>query len=356
MKDARTNNLLFSLQQQLEALRAMKPGEKPPVLRLQRSEIEYCRDTWEHGVLRGEHRLYDIASLICRRLTGTQDIQHVARVVMGHKEEDETAGTVGSTRIVIEEHITRENLKRFTDFTLASRIARRYRYRSSHDQPFSVLYPRASFLELWPTSIVEDAPTSRVLTRVKTNDQIWNKVCDALFAIDSLLVRDKLLNTHSKYVKDVFGIKILTPRKADSYRVDHMLDNVVWSMGELGDAGLPFDGGFEKLELIERKDYLSVPPEQKKRTGWEAIKNVYRWGQNLFEVQIQTEANYFLEAMHLTDVSHRTFEMQRRQMRRDLELIVPHYAEFRVLLKLLFRRDDDELGELEQSLVWLEID
>jgi len=351
VKDERTNRLLHSLQQQLEALRA-SDGLSPPVLVLEKKDIDYCRDTWDHGVLRGEHRLYDLAALVCRRLTGTSNIQHVARVVVGPKEEEEAPG---GARIVIEEHITHENLKRFTDYSLATRITRRYRYRASHEQPFNVLYPRASFLELWPLDVREESPATRVLTRVKTNDQIWNKVCDALFAIDSLLARDKLLNPHSKYVKDVFGIKVLTPRKSDSYRVEKILDGLTWSFDELATIGLPAEVGLQKLDVVERKDYLTVPLEQKKRTGWEAIKNVYRWGGHLFEVQVQTEANYFLEALHLTDTSHRTFEMHRRQMRRDLEQQVPHYAEFRRLLKMLFRRDDDGLGELEQALPWLTI-
>lgn len=354
VRDQRTNRLLASLSQHLEALReASRTGSSPPVLTIAREEIEICRETWEQGVLSGEHRLYDFATLLAQGLTGSRNTQLVARVVMGQKEEEEAPG---STRIVIEEHITRENLKRVTDYSLAQRIARRYRYRASHDQPFGVLYPRASFLELWPLDSIEDAPATRVLTRVKTNDQIWNKVCDALFAIDTFVERNKILNAGSKYIKDVFGVKVLTPRKADSYRVDEILASITWTQRQLMELGLAPEAGLMHLEVIERKDYLSLPPDQKKRTGWEAIKNVYRWGNQLFEVQIQTEANYFLEALHLTDTSHRTFEMQRRQMRRELEKVVPHYADYRRLLKLLFRREDDEeLAALEESLPWLEI-
>jgi hypothetical protein len=354
IRDQRTNGLLASLSHHLEALRdAAQRGAAPPVLTIAREEIELCRDTWEQGVLSGEHRLYDFATLVAQALTGSRNTQLVARVVMGQKEEEEAPG---STRIVIEEHITRENLKRVTDYSLAQRIARRYRYRASHDQPFGVLYPRASFLELWPLETIEDAPATRVLTRVKTNDQIWNKVCDALFAIDTVVARNKILNAGSKYIKDIFGVKVLTPRKADSYRVDEILGVITWTQRQLMELGLTPESALMRLETVERKDYLGVPQDQKKRTGWEAIKNVYRWGSHLFEVQIQTEANYFLEALHLTDTSHRTFEMQRRQMRRELEKIVPHYADYRRLLKLLFRREDDEeLAALEESLPWLDI-
>jgi len=346
--------LLASLSAHLDALRASGlSGEAAPVLVLERSEIENCRDTWETGVLSGEHHLYDFATLIAHRLMGTSHVQLVARVVMGQKEEEEGPG---SQRIVIEESITRENLKRVTDYSLAQRIARRYRYRASHDQPFGVLYPRASFLEMWPLETTEEAPATRVLTRVKTNDQIWNKVCDALFAVDTLVKRDKILNSGSKYIKDVFGVKLLTPRRADSYRVEKILNHVAWTPREIEEIGLTPDPSLLEVELVERKDYIGLPMEQKKHTGWEAIKNVYRWGTQLFEVQIQTEANFFLEALHLTDTSHRTFEMKRRQMRRELERVVPHYADYRRLLKLLFRRqDDEELQALEESLPWLTI-
>ncbi|MBL8788621.1 MAG: hypothetical protein JNJ59_27240 [Deltaproteobacteria bacterium] len=354
VRDERTNRLLASLSWHLDALRASaRSGQEPPVLKLARDEIENCRDTWESAVLRGEHHLYDFAALLAQALTGSKHVQHVARVVMGRKEEEEGPGT---QRIVIEETITRENLKRVTDYSLAQRIARRYRYRASHDQPFGVLYPRASFLELWPLETIEDAPATRVLTRVKTNDQIWNKVCDALFAVDTLVRRDKIVNTDSKYINDIFGVKVLTPRRADSYRVEEILAVITWTVRQLAELGVVTDPGHLHLELVEHKDYLSVPTDQKKKTGWEAIKNVYRWGAQLFEVQIQTEANYFLEALHLTDTSHRTFEMKRRQMRRELEKVVPHYADYRRLLKLLFRREDDEeLHALEESLPWLEI-
>lgn len=43
--------------------------------------------------------------------------------------------------------------------------------------------------------------------------------------------------------------------------------------------------------------------------------------------------------LDLTDTSHRTFEMQRRRMRWELEERVPHYRDFRRVLKYIFRAD-----------------
>lgn len=337
IRDERTNRLLESMATQVRALReAAALGTEPPVLELQRSEIDYCRDQWELGVLEGEHRLYDLATLMAWRITGTRRVELVARVLVGPKEEEES---LQSPRIVIEERITREELKRVTDYSMAQRIARHYRYRPRYEDPFGKLYPRASFLEMRPLDMADDAVATRVMTRVKANEQIWNKVCDALFDIDSFVQRDKILNQRSKYIKDVFGVKILTPRRSDSYRVDAALRAMRFGRSEIEGLGLEWERDVEFLDLIEHKDYLALPPEQKKRTGWEAIKNVYRWGTQVFEVQIQTEANYFLEVLDLTDTSHRTFEMQRRRMRWELEERIPHYRDMRRLLKFLFRPD-----------------
>jgi len=343
IRDRRTNGLLEQLANQLQALRASEAtGAATPVLTLSRAEVDYCRQQWEAGVLRGEHRLYDLAMLLTRRLTGSPRVELVARVLVGPREEEETAEL---PRIVIEERITLQDLKRVTDYSLANRIARHYLYRPRHEAPFGKLYARASFLELRPLGQADDALATRVLTRVKANEQIWNKVCDALFDIDSILKRDKILNPRSKYIKDVFGIKILTTRRADSYAVDAALANTSFTEAELATLGITWAPADARLELLEHKDYLSVPPDRRKKTGWEALKNVYRWSGHLFETQIQTEANYFLEVIDLTDTSHRTFEMQRRRMRWEIEERIPHYRDMRRVLKYIFRNDPDKIVE-----------
>lgn len=330
-KDERTHRLLDRLASQLEALRqAESTGAKAPLLVLHRSEVDYARARWDDHVLRGEHRLYDLATLLARQLLGTRNLQLAARIIASPRQE-KTA-----QRIVIEETITRDDLKRYTDHTLATRIARRYQYRPSHRDPWGKLIARASFLELRPLEAGSDgAPVTRVLTRVKVDDQIWNKVCDAFFDIDHLVRRDKLLNRASKYIKDVFGLKLLTVQREESYEVGDLLDHMSFSPEDLLELGIP--DADQDMELLESKDYLSLPPAEKKKTGWEALKNVYRWCGQVFEVQIQTEANYFLEASDLSSTSHRTFDMQRAALRAELEERVPHYREFRRLLKSLFK-------------------
>ncbi|MDP6944654.1 MAG: hypothetical protein QF464_10935, partial [Myxococcota bacterium] len=293
----------------------------------------YARRSWKRAVLDGERRLDDLGTLLAWGLLGTRRIHPVARVICSSRHEPE------SRRIVIEEALTRGELTRYTDHSLAARIARRYRYRADHRSPYGKLIHRASFLELRPLEAVVTAPATKVLTRVKVDDQIWNKVCDAFFDVDNLVTRDKILNPLSKYIKDVFGIKILTAGPEQSYEIAEILTDIAFGAQELEDIGLGAEGAEEDavLEILEAKDYVSLPPEQKKQTGWEALKNVYSWRDQVYEIQIQTEANYHLETSDLSDTSHHTFEMRRQSLRLKLDEVIPHYKEFRTVLKALFK-------------------
>ena len=67
-----------------------------------------------------------------------------------------------------------------------------------------------SFLELRPLEAVGAAPATIVLTRVKVDDQIWNKVCDALFDVDNLVARDKILNPLSQTICLLRGNRLLS--------------------------------------------------------------------------------------------------------------------------------------------------
>lgn len=332
IKDQRTQALLGRLSEHLATLNATdQSGQQPQRLVLRRQDIDYCRRQWEQAILRGEAGLLDFGTLVAWKLCDTRRIRMVARVVASPKKE------LDADRIVIEQPLARDDIARVTDHSLAASLARRYRYRQKGKRAYGKLYARASFLEHRPLESRPDGLATRIMTRVKVDDQIWNKVCDALFDIDSVVRRDKVLNAASKYIKDVFGVKVLTQRREDSYRVAEVLSSMEVCSGDLEALGGSADG-CGPVELLETKDYLALPDGEKKKTGWEAIKNVYRWRGQVFEVQIQTEANYFLEQSDLSSTSHRTFEMQRQALRLDLAGRVPHYAEYRALLKALFKR------------------
>lgn len=347
MSDPKASALVTQLSRQLADLRrADAKGGIPPVLTLSQEDIRYARTAWNKAIRLGESRLYSLATVIAWRLLKTRQLELVGRVYASSRHESERR------RFVIEETLTRDDLTRHADHALATRLARRYRYRPGPSSPFGKLYVRASFLDLRPLEAVDEPLATRVMTRVKVDDQIWNKVCDSLFDIDQIVRRNKILNAQSKYIKDVFGIKVLTPSKMASYRADEVLTPLRLDDAELGELDLALSCGRD-VELVEQKDYLGLPEGERKQTGWEAIKNVYRWEGQVFELQIQTEGNYFLESSDLSDTSHRTFEMRRSALRAELDEQVPFYREFRALLKVLFRYGRVRRGTTLPS--WLRI-
>ena len=51
------------------------PAPAPAPLVIEDEDIRYARRSWQMAVLAGEHRLYDLATLLAWRLLGTKKIQ-----------------------------------------------------------------------------------------------------------------------------------------------------------------------------------------------------------------------------------------------------------------------------------------
>ena len=87
-KDERTSRFLARIALQLDMLRdADAAGKRAEELVLSLEEIAHVRARWEDIVLRGEQQLHVLASNLAEDLLQTENIQRVARVVAGPKEE-----------------------------------------------------------------------------------------------------------------------------------------------------------------------------------------------------------------------------------------------------------------------------
>ena len=49
----------------------------------------------------------------------------------------------------------------------------------------------------------------KFISRIKAEEQIWNKVVDTIFGLDRLVRADKQLRHLGRFVKDVFGVKAI---------------------------------------------------------------------------------------------------------------------------------------------------
>jgi len=126
-----------------------------------------------------------------------------------------------------------------------------------------------------------------------------------------------------RYVKDVFGVKIVVGTPEDAYRVQD----------EVKTFELPGEAGPQKLELIEVKDYLERP--SRKQSGWSALKSVVQWGGRTFEIQVQPLSNFLHERERLTRESHSGFKATRERVRDEVAQRLPLFGFYRALLKWL---------------------
>jgi hypothetical protein len=184
---------------------------------------------------------------------------------------------------------------------------------------------------------------NRLTSRVKAEEELWNKVADEIFQLDQLVTRDKHLRQYSKYVKDIFGIKIVCDDDATCMKVHEMLSSIetsdpAWAkVDAVMPAALDGESLDERfLDFIETKDYLTCDQNEMKKTGWKAIKSVVKWRERLFELQVQPLGNYYLELDHMAGPSHSSFKVQRDKLRDEVSLRVPLYGFYRKLLQMVF--------------------
>jgi hypothetical protein len=174
----------------------------------------------------------------------------------------------------------------------------------------------------------------RIISRIKAEEEIWNKVVDEIFDLDSIVSRDKKLRHLSRYVKDIFGLKIVVGTYRDVRRVHNALQKRGWSKSVLGEFGIESRKSTQRLQFVEVKDYLSS--EERKQSGWEAMKSVVQWWDKTFEIQIQPLPNFHHEREYLTRESHNSFKLNREQVRRQVAEQVPLFRFYQDLLQWLF--------------------
>ena len=161
----------------------------------------------------------------------------------------------------------------------------------------------------------------RLLSRVKAEEEIWNKVADEIFNLDGLVLRDKELRHLSRFVKDVFGIKVVVADEADVYKVHQALTALELKNEALARFSLPPGVWASSLEFLEVKDYLDR--EHRKRSGWKAMKSVVRWADKTFEIQLQPLGNFLHEREALTRESHAGFKARREELRTKWRCTAP---------------------------------
>ena len=302
--------------------------------RLVFSKVQLAQARAEFGAMirRGEKDLHALAGLLAQELLGTYALRSSA---IGEIERTRE-------RFTLTIDVSEEDVAASTDLDLGTRILARLAIADHRG------WMRAALV----SNVVEYEPAEptalnvyRILTRIKAEEEIWNKVVDELFDLDRIVLKDKQLRHLGRYVKDVFGIKIVVGVDDDARRLQAHLASLSFSEDRLTARGLPGNERHSRLEVVETKDYLDRP--SRKQSGWSALKSVVRWADRTFEIQVQPLSNFLHEREKLTRESHASFKTTRERVRDEVAERLPLFGFYRALLRWLFLDPSSEAPHQE---------
>lgn len=291
-----------------------------------RGQIDRARAAFDAMLVRGERRLHQLCDLLASSLL--QDFQ-LQSVVIGEVENS-------SERFLLATDIDRAQLYQTSDITFGSKQLSELRFvRDAAIRHASLISNVVEYQAVEPNRY----EVFKILSRVKAEEEIWNKVVDEIFDLDGIVLRDKELRHLSRFVKDVFGVKIVVGHNDAVYKLQSALATTEWSDEELAPFEIESDDA-RRLEFVEVKDYLGR--EHRKRSGWSAMKSVVRWAGKTFEIQIQPLSNYLHERELLTRESHASFRIRRERLRGEVAERLPLFGFYLRLLRWLFIDPESE--------------
>ncbi len=311
---------LIAYLEQKRTLILNSPSERH-TLTFSRADLTRARKAFSRMIRHGEESLHRLCELICDTYLSQYQIQSVA---IGELESTKK-------RFTFTEALKSSELYSTTDLDLGNRQLSRLRYFDGRGWSKAALV--ANVVEYQPTE-PNELSIHRVISRIKAEEEIWNKVTDEIFRLDELVEKDKKLKKLSWYVKDVFGLKLVVGAAKDAQALQRSLGELHWSTETLRRHQVESGIGCQQLTFLEVKDYLNS--RGRKRSGWQAIKSVVRWHGKTFEIQIQPLRNFLHEREQLTTESHSGFKAQREQVRDEIAKQIPLFGFYRDLLQWLF--------------------
>ncbi len=234
-------------------------------------------------------------------------------------------------RFLLQQSLEEHLLFGLTDLDLGQRLLARVKFTTGDG--LSDVRLVANAVEYLPQG-ENELGVHKVISRIKGEEELWNKVVDELFHLDRIVERDKQLRPLSRYVKDVFGLKFVVSSVSEVPAVHARLLAKSWMRAELEEAGVTPQEGTYRLELVETKDYLTL--QGRKGSDWMAIKSVVRWWGKPFELQIQPLRNHYRERERVTRESHDQHKARREQLRDEVAARIPLFGFYRDLLRWAF--------------------
>lgn len=316
------NDLVAYLAQVRERL-MLAPTQTQEIV-FSRAHLRQCRSAFDRMIRKGEEGLHRLCELFCNSFFDQYQLQSV---VIGEVPSN-------GERFTLTQLISRDDLYSTIDLDLGNRQLKKLQYFDGEAWTAPALV--ANMVEYQPT---EPNPMNihKLISRIKAEEELWNKVVDEIFGLDALVKRDKQLRHLSRYVKDIFGIKVVVGTSAEALALHAALEALTFDGQQLARVGLTESDDAHTLSFLETKDYLR---HNEKESGWEALKSVVRWNSRTFEIQVQPLRNFWREREHLTRESHAGFKGRREEIRQQVSAQIPLFGFYQALLKWLFQNPD----------------
>jgi hypothetical protein len=294
-----------------------------------RSNLTEVRKAFARMIRHGEERLHRLCELLAETLFDSN--YTLQSVVIGEVETTRE-------RFTLVQNLTSADLYSHTDLDLGNRQLQRLRYYGGGTWSRAALV--ANVVEYQPVEMNRWG-IHKCISRIKAEEQIWNKVVDTIFGLDRLVRLDKQLRHLSPFVKDVFGVKVVVGGAREVRALHGALTKLRWPPAALERHRVPVLDSTTALEYIEVKDYMAA--RGRKATGWEAIKSVCRWWDSMVEIQVQPLRNFHREREWLTRESHAGFKARREELRNRIAETIPLFGFYRDLLRWLFVSSDEQV-------------
>ncbi len=306
--------------------RIMAAPQDPVTISFSQSHLGDIRKAFAGMLLRGERKLHLFAELVSREYVGAYLL---SSVVFGEIENSRE-------RFVLSQSISSDDLYSITDLDLGNRQLSKLRFFQNEQWVKANLV--ANVVEYQPVAL-NSHQIQKIISRIKAEEEIWNKVVDEIFDLDSLVKRDKLVSHLSFFVKDVFGIKIVVAQAQDVVPLHQTLLSRPFAAGLRQELRIPVEPSTESIEVLEVKNYGGA--EYQKQSGWDAIKSVISWWGKTIEVQILPLSIYLNEREYLTQESHAGFRSRREELRSMVTREIPLFGFMRALLQWVFVDGND---------------
>ncbi len=313
---------------QRQRVELLEAPDQERVLEFSEAELDQVRAAFARMILGGERKLHRLCELL---VEGLLDAPCTLRsVVIGQFPQT-------GERFTLDQPLRREDLYSQTDLDLGNRMLSRLRYQVGDEwQPPELIANMVEYEATAPNRF----GVHKFISRIKAEEEIWNKVVDEIFGLDTMVERDKQLRHLGYFVKDIFGVKIVATERDGVFALQDALHDLEWRPETLLKRAVPVEDGTRGLRVIEIKDYLSG--ERGKSSGWEAVKLVVDWWKMPYEIQLQPLPNYLRERERLTRESHEQHKERRERLRNDVARSVPLFGFYRDLLQWLFREPRGE--------------